>query len=384
MLQIGQSRGKSTLAAFGFALVLALAATGRADAQGVSRVDALQGALSGTPEGLELVRAYLEGGRANPGGISQRALDLISALPESEAAQDSVLIAETANVISQAADDAMTSLKIIKVSVLADFQLAQNALGFDFGPADGDTMPGFTRVTASDPRLANQPVRALRRPNGDPLLTDGMEGLRRFSVDVPNGRWRVVLLTDNTGVDDQTVQPFGGALNINGVRLNVARQTPDNWVDEAFLGRSRPNLRAPSDNASAESLTQPTALEGGLLDQARQSATGTRTGGMIVTDIDVDKGAISLDIQDLIAGNSYITGLIIEPAEDSGVLALSPDAYELAARNQEGVLNAKEEIASAVGELLSEVASAAGPGERAELLDLDEPVARPNDVVSPN
>lgn len=384
MSQMAGMKDKTTALAMSAILAGALLAASPAASQEISRVDALQGAIAGTPEGMQTVKAYLESGRASPGGISERALDLIGALSETDAAQDATLLADTAAAISDAADTAMSSLKIIKVSVLDDFKLDRGALGFDFGPPDGETMDGFTRVTAGDPRLANQPVRAMRRPNGDALLTDGIEGLRRFAVDVPNGRWRVVLLTDNTGVEDQIEQPFGQKLEINGVALPVANQAPENWVDEAFLGRSGTSIRNAGSNAASESLTQPTALEGGRLEQARSKATGTGSGGMIVTDIDVRDGAISLNIAEITQGNTFITGLILEPAEAGGTLALSPDAYELASRNQEGVLNAQEEIASAVGELVAEVAAAAGPGERAELLELDEPVARPNDVVSPN
>jgi hypothetical protein len=61
------------------------------------------------------------------------------------------------------------------------------AIALDFGPPHSAPFPGFATVDPSDPRLQGKALRSRQRPSGDALLDDGIEGIERLELTLPDG-----------------------------------------------------------------------------------------------------------------------------------------------------------------------------------------------------
>ena len=60
-------------------------------------------------------------------------------------------------------------------------------------------VPGFATADPTDPRLAGKALRPRLRPSGDTLLDDGIEGIERIALTLPDGTWHVTLWTEDQG-----------------------------------------------------------------------------------------------------------------------------------------------------------------------------------------
>ena len=176
------------------------ASPNRAAAQSISPAAALDGATSGTQKGQAVLRQYLAqfSGRAQQ--LEGRTNDLIKALGTSKISADPIALQDAITAIAQASRRALFATPIAGVRLSSNFRLSPRSFGFDFGPPDSTTMANFQHVTANDKRLAGADRRALRRPSSDNLLSDGVVNVKKFTANIPNGKWRVVLLTDNLGI----------------------------------------------------------------------------------------------------------------------------------------------------------------------------------------
>lgn len=218
-------------------LVCAMAAAGPAGAaaQSVSNEAALKGAASGTDEGLAALRQYLAQSSGRPEQMEQRANGLIKALAKTKVAADPAALQEAIIAVAQAARQALFATPIARVKMLDNFRLSPRAYGFDFGPPDSAAMQNFQHVTAKDKRLAGANRRALRRPSNDELLSDGVVNVEKFTADIPNGKWRVVLLTDDLGIGNNLKHPLGKKVGVNGKAVKIAQTDPADWLTSGTL-----------------------------------------------------------------------------------------------------------------------------------------------------
>ena len=213
----------------------------------VSAEAALQGAISGSEAGLRTLQLYLSGASGRSKEMEERANGLIKALAASEIASDTDALQEAIASISQAARQSLFATPIAKVKVVENFRLSPNSIGFDFGPPDSSIMPHFQHVTAKDKRLGGADRRALRRPSPDQLLSDGVVNVEKFSTGVPNGKYRVVLMTDNLGIGSKFDHPLGKKINVNGNEMNIAQNKPASWLNEGSLTNQGARVGSGSD-----------------------------------------------------------------------------------------------------------------------------------------
>ncbi|MDP7549289.1 MAG: FecR domain-containing protein, partial [Alphaproteobacteria bacterium] len=255
------------------ALVIA-ASPNRAAAQGISPATALAGAASGTPEGEAVLQQYLAqfGGRADQ--MERQTGDLIKALGRSKIAADPIALQEAIAAIAQASRLALFATPIAGVKMTDNFRLSPRSIGFDFGPPDSNTMPNFQHVTSNDKRLVGADRRALRRPSRNDLLSDGVVNVKKFTAEIPNGKWRVVLLTDNLGIGKGMKHPLGKEVKINGKGIKIAQTDPTSWLSsgvlsghKADIARTGRGLRSALPGLGAQA-----SLSGG--DQSDDAASG--------------------------------------------------------------------------------------------------------------
>lgn len=173
-------------------------------------------------------------------------------------------------------------------------------------------------------------------------------------MEVPDGVYRLILLTDNLG-NTTAVNPLGQAIVVNGVRTPMAGGAPDSWQ-----GNGR--------------------LTGGGVQTASGGPIGTQTGGATVIYVEVVNGRLLIEFLPEENQNIFITGLILEPAEGPSVLDIE-DIFD----DDDEILFARSIINDAIGQTLEKIATAAGDESvREEILNLDEPLTEQQDAVSPS
>lgn len=354
-----------------------------AKATGGSRTDALAGALVGTPAGLTALNAFLDGANGLPEKVTERAVTLINELRRGDISNDPVVLQQAADRIAEAAAKSLKSGHIVKLQVDKDFTLGNGRLGLDFGPPDVPPMPGFQQVSARDPRVGGD-LQAMRRPTGDPLMATGVRGIQTIKVPFPDGPIRIMLMTDaynDAAVDDQ---PFGAEIEVNGTVVRVSRTDPSQWLPNAYL-------TAPGSYMDAEQK-----------DDRQIDGIGNTSGGVLIINAVVTNGQLSINLKPAFGKSTYLTGLIAEPVTTQSVLLGRGEARALVQMNGMGqgttgtgtgaggpriaeqIMAADAAIQSAVANLLSAIATAAGPGALANLVDLPDPVADAGDRVSEN
>lgn len=339
-------------------------------AQEPTRADALAGAVAGSDEGVRAMERYLDSAGA-PQNTADRAAGLIRELRRSGLATDPEVLQQAADRISSAASRSFISARIYKTRVTSTFHMDDKRIGFDFGPPDAETKEGFQKVTTKSKLVKGPNPSAMRRPEGESLMRDGIRNLRQVKLPVKNGKYRVMISTDDIGVPEATANPYGSAMKINGERVRVAAQTPDKWVDETYL--AEPDRYLDEDGAKAADEVA-----------SRGNAKGPTTGGVVVVETEVKNGELQLTFDMIKGQETYLTGVILEPAGEESVFAPSAEARQVMFTRPEDVVVATEQVETARQELESEVVSDARPAQLARILDLPEPVIEPANDVSPN
>lgn len=345
---------------------------------GIGRTEALAGALVGTPAGMNALNTFLDGANGVPEKVTERAVQLINELRRGDITGDPVALQQAADRIAEAAGRSLKSAQIVKLQVDKDFTLGAGRTGFDFGPPDQPPMPGFKAVTARDSTLSGD-LQNLRRPTGDALQASGIRGIRQIKVPYPDGPVRIMLLTDaynDAAVDDQ---PFGAEVVANGTSVRVSRTAPSDWLPNAYLTNAGPYMD--------DSYNGNRQLQG----------VGNQTGGVLIVNAVVTNGVLNIDLKPVPGKSTYLTGMIVEPVRGESVLygqGEARDVLRIAAsgrgagasgdRLAETLKRAEAQIQSAVANLLSTIATAAGPGALAELANLPAPTADSGERVSEN
>lgn len=338
--------------------------------QDATRAEALAGAIAGSEQGVRAMERYLDSAGAAQNS-ADRAAGLIRELRRSGLVDDPQALQQAADRISAAASRSFISARIYKTKVTSSFQMGEGRRGFDFGPPDAETKQGFEKVTTKSELVKGPNPSAMRRPEGESLLRDGIRNLRQVKLPVENGKYRVLIATDDIGVPEATANPYGSAMKVNGKRVRVAAQTPKDWVNNTYLAEPKPYL-GEQGAAAADEVAQ------------RGNAQGPTTGGMVVVETEVENGELQL-VFDLIEGQeTYLTGVILEPAGEESVFAPSAEARQVMFTRPEDIVVATERVETARQELETELVSEAEPAQIARLLDLPEPVVEPASDVSPN
>ena len=205
-----------------------------------------QAAIDENPAGDAKVRDFLVADHADAQAITERARALVRDLFNNPAAQDKFLeisqrVAELAgHVVKEVAGG-----QVQKVAVDKRYLPGPNDKAVKFGAADTSLPSGFELLTPQDPRVKGVNMRVIALPHGDPMTGSGIVGVRSFQIDVPNGDYRVVLLTADSGQPDTAEAPFGAEVTVNSVAQNVALSEPSKWTGNGTL--STPPAAAPAE-----------------------------------------------------------------------------------------------------------------------------------------
>lgn len=327
----------------------ATTATGaRADTRGVD-VGALAAEVmaKGAKMRGRLRALFLDAG-PDPDAIAALARAIIGALKG-----DPAFVTDAATLIADAASEALRAPRIYRTALDPAFALGPGAIGWDFGPATSPLYPGFRRVTPAGLVSGDVPLASYDWGRGDGLSSDGIFNVRTFGARVPDGSYRLIVLTglpDGPGPRDARL---GRAFGVNGTILPVANPEPERW----FAGAR---------------LTKPGGSALGLLDEKPVAAA-------MVAYVEVSDRRLFVDLAPD-GERVYVAGLILEPADAPSALALDAPPPD-----PEAIMLAEAQVAEAIGGLLETVATAAGePAVRARIFDLADAPVEDVVTVSPN
>tara|TARA_R110000787_G_scaffold8786_18_gene30169 strand:- start:3710 stop:4894 length:1185 start_codon:yes stop_codon:yes gene_type:complete len=280
--------------------------------------DVFVSALAGR-QGLNALAAYLGVGTASPEEVARRASALIRALGQRRGTLAGDQVLGAVDRVSRVASRSISQASIVRLAVDDNFRPTNATVALDFGPQDGNVMPGFERVVAGDSRISGDGINALRRPEENPLLADGLAGISKIEVNVPNGRYRIVLMTQNLNDKGLTQYAFGQVVLINGVPIQIGENDPESWLPEAML--SNPDIAEVSGGPGNGG----SFLTGSS--QGRASSLFLRQqGGAIILEGVATGGKLTIELRGFGGAKSYMTGLIVEPLEQVSSILLSETA----------------------------------------------------------
>ncbi len=171
---------------------------------------AADGALSGTDEGIEALLDYFDAAGGNETIIAFRAQLLLEALGKDSRAADSLTaLQEATKNISEAAFTALWSGYVMPVNFQPDFALPPGSIGYDLGAVmleNGEINPvydDFIRVPANSNHIEGSASDVETSPQL--LWGDGVKGLTVFTAPIPNGTYKVYVLTSSEGGIDPSV-----------------------------------------------------------------------------------------------------------------------------------------------------------------------------------
>lgn len=335
----------------------------------------IERALAGDNDALSALLAYVRGtDTKSPEAITQRTTALIAQIgrEKKDASTESLL-----GVIDRIASNAINLVsgsQIVRLGVDADFVPTRALLAWDFGPADGAIAPGFERILPNDERIGGAEMDGLRRPADSELLNDGIAGVERIEANVPDGEYRIILMTQNLGDNKLMGNPFGSQIVVNGAALSINQPSPEDWVGDAvFSNRGLQNTAG----QTAQGLGANGFITGDL-GNFDPGLLQRQQGGAIIIQAVARGGKLIIELQGFQNARSYLTGLMVEPVAETSDLILSREAVEALAP-PELRLALEENILAAAADVLADIDPAQGDPE---LVELPEPILDPEELAS--
>lgn len=303
-----------------------------AEAEGVTIPSALLTMLqSRDPRATPAISDFLAAGNPTPQEVAARAVKL------SQMVRANPVLARTGgdqavfDTIGQAVSSTLCAPRVMTVSLDSDYVPPAGVYAYDFGGWNTPLATGFERLTPGSPQVFGRNLSIQENVGDGAVLADAVGGMSNLVFDLPNGDYRVILITTPT-VANAAQQPFGASFGVNGVNYFLGTATSDTWWDNGRL--------------QAQDQQAPVLDVGGL-------------GGSIVVTANVVDGTLQLDFDGGYSGlSAVLSGLLIEPAALPSTLQI-----EDRARDRQLALEECLEL-----ELLTQVAMnndlapAAGPG----------------------
>lgn len=174
--------------------------------------------------------------------------------------------------------------------------LPNGARGWDLGAQGGPLFPGFTALHPDSPEVSGRHLRVIERPSGDALIRDGLAGIDRIELPLPNGQWRVSLWIEELGEWEYLPHDLERSIWINGRSIYSRRLTPSAWIEQRYL--------AGQDGEA-------------IIDGDPWELFGARRGGHVQALLQVTAGQLRIEPRGLAPSARYLAALLIEPADST-------------------------------------------------------------------
>lgn len=358
---------------------------GKEPAEGVpERV--LLGVLTGSSYGMAALTAYLHGDDAPPEIVARRAMSVVRALKETAGGKDVQTLVDAVGRVAGAVSNIFQTGRIMRLTIDAGYLPPGRAIAWDLGPPDGPVAPGFEAMLPRGGQLSGAQLRGMSRPGGDPLTSDGILGVESISVEVPNGQWRVIIMTEDLGAGRASLTPFGEQFLINGEEVRLRNAPPEQWGEttyltnetwdrDAFAPGATPIENIASDTAGvmvSETEVRDSRMTLHFARSQDSRRADYEAGVIFVNETWVSDNLMTVQFV-LPEDETYLTGIILEPITVESSVKGYPDTAELleyeglVATTIVGVLEEYYEyVAPAAGEVTAEAVESEEPAPAAE------------------
>lgn len=325
---------------------------------------ALQAALNGSDDGIRALTEYLNGGGATPEDVTRRAVSVLRALmeiPGMKENYDALVLA--ADRVAQAASNIFNTGSIMRLTIDRDYKVPDRATAMDLKPVDGDPAPGWQNVTPRDQRLAGKGMQGIRRPGGEPLVSDGIVGVEGVDLNLPKDLYRVIVMTDDFGassIGNNAINYFGDEMVVNDTTVKFNKTDPNTWNETAYLTNKALKLgTAAPDGTSGKSQQSGGGQAGdggGGSSGDSVSNASTKTAGVVVIETENAADRINMQfVSEAAKGRSpktYIVAVLVEPIEQPSSVKGFPDLARF--------LEVEKQLTKKLAEVLSQVEPSAG------------------------
>jgi len=389
----------------------------------VTLEEAVEGALAVDEWGFQVVQSYLNQAMGDDEALKARMEALLQKIEEAAGDYDLATISDAANLIIEAGARTHWTAFMAPFVLDENFKLTDGAMGWDLGPSSREPYEKFTRVGADSKMLVGEGMEDEGADAGPSIISNGVRNVEQFvASNIPNGRYRVVILTAPRPNGRSPLYPFGVDVKRNGGNVNVVdTRATDDLVPVMKLSSTGPGRLsdAPSEKApessddAASNLNEfefeLSASAGGLLtsikrDSLPQGAStlplggglfasfgssvfsvagqkslddfapfmqaeggggaGSNSGYMLVTRAEVVDGTLRISFRQLGGQDTYVTAVIIYPEPGNEI---------------------EEELAEEIAEFIERIAPAAGQNISVEsVLGIETPIIDPVAVFADN
>lgn len=217
-------------------------------------------------------------------------------------------------VWKDAADVTLSKFAIEKGVVLP-----ADAAGYSLGAADAPLLAGFSRISPGDGRIeARGKVDVVRRPAPDPLVANGLRGIRKLTLPAPAGRVRVTVWSEDPGEWEELPRELDRRITVNGRELRAVKTDADTWIKDRYL-RGRTDEHTAADDA--------------------WTAFGRNRGHRHHMDLDTNGRDLVIELSGTDPTAYFLSAVLVERIEGTSASAESPGQAGVEARRAEWYRN---------------------------------------------
>lgn len=188
----------------------------------------------GRGDATQMINEFLAEGNATPREVAVRAVALSLAVGRDPRLKDSDRRFSLNQTISDGMSKSLGAPRILNVEVDADFVPPEGTFAWDLGGLTTPVADGFQQLTPYSAEVGGPGLRDLDEVGDGPALQDVIENLQNLTLQVPNGQYRVILLTAEQ-LAARSSAPFGETFKVNGVEYVLGKSSSGDWFDTAFL-----------------------------------------------------------------------------------------------------------------------------------------------------
>lgn len=172
-------------------------------------------------------------------------------------------------------------------------RLPDGAIGYALGAMDAPLPSGFERIGPRDLRITpDGAATAVRRPAPDPLVANGVVGIKRLQLTAPVGPARVSIWSEDPGEWEDLPRPVQRRIIVNGKELLSRSIEPQAWISSRYL-RGRTQEQSVEDDA--------------------WSAFGRLRGDVLSVDIVVGDDGVEVALSGAERVDGLLNAVLIEP-----------------------------------------------------------------------
>jgi hypothetical protein len=287
------------------------------------------------PAGPEHATAFMLDGNALRDESGARAIALARALVGKRGKTSPAELGAVFERLSDAWSASICAPRIDRLYADRAFKPALDALAFDIESPGDPTAKSFRHLGLDSGAIFGSTPTPIHAKDSGDLLGDGIDGIGALDLSVPNGPYRVTLITTAMSVPGARVSdaPFGTTLMVNGSAIPIGRAPPSTWLTIASLQ---------SDPAS-------TTL----------SPAGRAVGGSITIGATVGDGHLRLAFQQAETTGGLLTGILLEPDTRASQVVLF-DQAKMAAPPIDTCLALDKEVREILASILNSVIDTGG------------------------